>query len=295
MRSHLFIHASLAVKNKRELDSKILSKINDISIFEMMLERMRGLSVIDKIVVVTSCLDCDSEITEITENFIQKYDRFGLIRVEPGKQFSFDEKNKILEPNFLYKLPAYGFYNSELLNNYINAHGIDAAVLITADETPCIEPKLVDRVISEYNKQGCIYGTRYPGENLLVVPAESLSKITICKYNLDQKLEDGINNIDNDIQQIKLFNPKADINQIISKKKVFLRNKHNRPINVFDILYSFDVKKIVAKPHERYQFYPVYFERDELFLGEFFDELKKISFDECENASQFLKNSINKL
>ena len=295
MRSHLFIHASLAVKNKHDLPSKILSKINDTSIFEMMLKKMRRLNFIDKIVIVTSCLDCDSKIIEITEKIIENNDKFNLIKLEQGKEFSFDEKNKILEPNFLYKVPSYGFYNSELLKNYFNANGLDSAVLLNADETPCIEPELIDRIILDYNKQGCFYGTRYPGESLLVVPAESLSKINVCKYNLDQKFEDGINNIDDEIQQIRNFNPQININQITAKKKSFLTNKFKRPVNVFDVLYLFDVKKVIAKNAEKYQFYPVYFEKDVYFLETIFKKLKTLSLDEHDNVSQTLKNNVNKL
>ena len=295
MRSHLFIHASLAVKNRRDLPSEILSTINNSTILELLLENMKGLTEIEKIVIVTSCSDCDCAIAEVSKKYTEKSDKFELLRIEQGKPFSFDEKNKTLEPDLLYKLPSYGFYSSELLKNYFAVNGIDTAVLITADDMPFIEPELIERLLAQYYKQGCFYGARHPGANLLVVPVESLSKTALCSHNLNQKLEDSINNIENDITQITLFNPHVDVNQVTINKRDFLTGKHQRTITVFDILYAFDVKKLVAKTSERYQFYPVYLEKDVHFLNKFFTQLNKLSLDEYDNVSKYLKDNMNKL
>jgi uncharacterized radical SAM superfamily Fe-S cluster-containing enzyme len=295
MRAHLFIHASCVVKNKRELPSKILSKINGRTVLEMMLDRLKGLSVIEKIIVVTSSTDCDSEIAGIAEKFVKTYDDFGLIKLEPGKPFSFDDSNKTIESNLLYKLPAYGLYNSGLLKDYFASNSIDAAVLTVADDTPFIEPELIARLVSLYYKQGVIYGTRYPGENLLVVPVESLSKIASCQYNLTQKLEDGINSIEDDIDQIKAVNPKINTAEVIKRKEDFLNSTYKREITVFDLLYALEVKKVVAQPSERYQFYPVYSDDNIRFAENFFVELEKISLDGYEHISNSLKAGFNKL
>lgn len=290
MISHLFIHASFAVKNIRDSENFILDDLNGKPALLRMINRLQDLEQIQKINIVTSSSDCDNRIAQFIEAISAGFTRVpvSLIRIPDNVAYRIDESNRYIGSDFTVKIPYYGFHSAECMLDYLNFCPVDCSVILNAEDAFMVEPDTIDWLVTSYNKKGIFL--KIPNTNIggiTVVPsAEFSAKLASLKYRRQRDLKDTATQIKETCAELNL-SPQTE-----SAKIEYITQYYNRPALCVEILDIINDGNYACRnfPFDKNgEFYPLHLKSDLEYLNNFYNKLDNLSLD---NFSTFF-NEIN--
>lgn len=276
MITHLFIHATRAVKNIMDKPSRVDAHVNGKPVLVRLLERLQRSTSLAAIHVVTSDHTVDDAIVEQVQSCASNLHPVAVdvLRIPESEPFCIADQNRVINADFLYKKKYYGFYAAECLLKYAAQTKVELAIITAVDDTPMLEPELIDSTLQQHSKKGCLFGFPIPnGSKLYVVPVADLSaKLTVCRYKMKAALQQETTRTQQEIQEILVANPALEAGQLEQNKMAQINAAYALPVHCEDIIKeahesgSYGVR--VLPPYE-YQFHPLYTERDEQVLHDF--------------------------
>ncbi|MCP5462432.1 MAG: hypothetical protein H7A34_04540 [bacterium] len=147
---------------------------------------------------------------------------------------------------------------------------------------PLIEPSLLDTAVQEYGRKGASYGTRFPGERILVIPTHDLhAKITSCKYSKERKTKEEIEKVRETAVSLANLKNEKSIEEISQQQIINLKKRSGNPLSCDDILSHMHETGYVhhVRAAEAYQFYPVHRQTDAEFIKHILSFRKDVTFD----------------
>lgn len=283
MITHLFVHASYAVRNSQDLSSLIGEKIAGASLLERLLIRLQRCTELQRIHVVTSDQMCDDRIEAIVSDVQGSATAIPVdcIHIPSSTPYRIDESNRHIADDFLFKRNYYGFHAAECLLRYASEHPHDLALILNADDVPLIEPDTIDYLILTYHKKGVMYG--FSGKNICVwaIPLAELSaKISGCIYKYNQLLQEETLRIKDAISTVSQVNPGIDTGALETTKITHMKRSLECPVRSEEILgqiYTGESYGRYAARNEYYEFYPVHTPRQFDTIRQFFEKYIQFS------------------
>lgn len=293
MITHLFIHASLFVKNKQDLPSLILEDVHGQPVLFRLLDTLQSSETINRINVVTSDNPIDDKIVSCVESF--QSDQLNIptniIRISSDENYKIDDSNRIINLDLISRKPYYGFYAPNCLLKHASQSPIDLALILTADDTPLIEPSLIDKIVNTFKGQGVFYGSlRTGGSKIFLSPIRELSsKISVYEYRNKSNMQNELDNITNAVSEIKEVNKNVDVESLEKDKRRCVTDYFNKRLHIEDVLKEFnkDCAKIM-NISESYQFYPIHRQRDIEVVRNLYQKFLNLSI---ENHEEFINET----
>jgi len=278
MITHLFIHASLAVKNLRDGENFILDNLGNASILQRMIMRFQKSVRIGKINIVISDSDCDNLIEQTVQRAASGLTDIpvSVIRIPQNAVYRIDESNRYINPALTMKIPHYGFYCADCMVDYQTYSPIDCAVIFNIEDIPLIEADTIDWLIDSYHKKGVLLQSVTDlSQRLIIVPmGEFHARVASLKYRLQRDLKDAVADIKETCAELKL---NTDCEQA---KIQTVTGFYTRPALCTQILDSINDGSYSCKdfPQEKlWQLQPLHTKSDYEFLDNFYKKYDTIS------------------
>ncbi|RJP62047.1 MAG: radical SAM protein [Candidatus Auribacter fodinae] len=291
MISHMFIHASVYVKNKLDLPSLVLEKLNGKSILENILLRLQQSTALSIINVVTSDKPADNPIAECVCS-VQKNNSpvtISLIRISNDEPYAFNDSNRMINDDFIYIKPRYGFYSPACLLRYAIQTKLELAVVLTADDVPLLEPDFIDKIIKNSNAKGVMYTSHmHNGSDIYLVPVPDIqSKLTVCTYKNNDDIKSETARIKDAVAQLKAINPQSDTESVAKDKIRFITDYYSRKTHLDDILReTAENFGINVNSSDMHNFYPVHYQKDIAVIKELCRKLQSLTAENYDDRAR---------
>ena len=291
MSNALFLHASLNTKNLLDRDSLILQKIaSSKNAMEYLLSNLLKSTTIEKFYVVTSDSSVDDPIEKIVKDFNDE--RIDIIRITSGAQHSIDDNNFVINTNFTFRNPYYGFFGAEYCINFCKKNYITLAVILQADYFILLSHTFLDLLVEQCSQKGDIFIFGNTSIPIIISPVKEIEALYINQNSKKKKLiEHMVRTIEDDSDFLQK-NHSITLN--IEAKKNNIEKKYKNPFHIKDLFVVRDslegiVRKSISEqfPGKEMQFYPLLTKNQlekireiiasskELTLENFFDKEKE--------------------
>ena len=290
MKSALFLHATLNVKNMLGNPSLLLEKINSSqTALEYLTENLSKSCLVDAFYLVTSDKPCDDEIERIAKN-----NTWEVIRIPTGFNYSLEESNCIINNQFTFKTPVYGFYTSEYCLEFSKKQRIDLVTTLLADNCILLKADLLDDILKRCKNKGDLFGAGTPHAPIITVPVKELEALHIQqKAELKKQFQHIMRTVEDD-EEFLMKEHSISIDKTAKIKNI--EKNFNRPVYIPLLLGTRNMKEGIIKkglsevfPGKEMQLHPLFTDKDldvikecvrsseELSLENFFE--KEHSFD----------------
>ncbi|MFC2140206.1 radical SAM protein, partial [Candidatus Auribacterota bacterium] len=301
MNTVLFIQATLALPNKWDSPSLILSEVSGEPLFNSMLKRLKKSKRLNQIYVVTSSNACDDQIEKIVNTINQETAdtaiKLSLLRIPNDSPYAFKEENIFLgRGNFIYPLSLCGMNSVEGFLKYTENLNIDTALMLDIDDTLLLETDFLDKAIERYINEEIRIGP------LTILP---MTKITEGYRHLKNKKEKeykiDIQGLDTIIDHLKNCYTYSEeyLKKIRNIKESTLSEQKNRLIPLGELIGYCREKnrreKNVVFPeliNNQANFFPLYHQNHLAQIKEAYNDLASLNLD---NFFETSKKSLSNL